>query len=114
MVVEKGVSGETYNVGGHNERTNLEVVETICDTLDRLHPASDGTHYRDLITFVKDRPGHDKRYAIDATKIETELGWKALENFDTGIEKTVQWYLENRWWWEPIRTEKYAGERLGQ
>jgi dTDP-glucose 4,6-dehydratase len=114
MVVEKGVPGETYNVGGRNERTNLEVVETICDTLDRLQPASDGTPYRKLITFVKDRPGHDMRYAIDATKLETELGWKALENFDTGIEKTIQWYLNNEWWWRPIREKKYSGERLGK
>jgi dTDP-glucose 4,6-dehydratase len=114
MVVEKGTPGETYNVGGRNERTNLEVVETICDTLDKLKPSTDGTPYRELITFVKDRPGHDMRYAIDASKLETELGWKALENFDTGIEKTVRWYLDNEWWWKPIREKKYAGERLGK
>ena len=112
-VVEKGVPGETYNVGGRNERTNLEVVEAICDTLDSLKPAEDASSYRDLITFVKDRPGHDKRYAIDATKLETELGWKAEENFDSGIIKTVQWYLDNEWWWKPIRDKKYSGERLG-
>lgn len=110
--VEKGVAGETYNVGGRNERTNLEVVETICAILDDLRPRNQGA-YKDLITFVKDRPGHDQRYAIDATKLENELGWKARENFDTGIRRTVQWYLDNEWWWRPIRDKKYAGERLG-
>ena len=112
-VVESGTSGETYNVGGRNERTNLEVVETICSVLDELKPRSDSS-YADLITFVKDRPGHDMRYAIDATKLETELGWKAQENFDTGIRRTIQWYLDNEWWWGPLRAERYAGERLGK
>jgi len=112
-VVEKGALGETYNVGGRNERTNLEVVETICEILDDLKPRPSGS-YRDLITFVADRPGHDMRYAIDATKLETELGWKAEENFDTGIRKTVQWYLDNDWWWGPIREGRYSGERLGK
>jgi dTDP-glucose 4,6-dehydratase len=112
-VVETGGLGETYNVGGRNERTNLEVVETICDILDELKPRAAGS-YRDLITFVADRPGHDRRYAIDATKLEVELGWKALENFDTGIRKTVQWYLDNDWWWKPLRAARYAGERLGK
>lgn len=112
-VVERGVPGRTYNVGGRNERTNLEVVETICLVLDGLKPRSAGS-YKDLITFVADRPGHDRRYAIDATRLETELGWKAEENFDSGIRKTVQWYLDNEWWWGPIRSGKYAGERLGR
>lgn len=113
-VVEKGIPGETYNVGGRNERTNLEVVKTICQTLDELKPRSNGKKYEELITFVKDRPGHDKRYAIDASKLENELDWKASENFDTGIKKTIQWYLDNAWWWAPIRENKYSGERLGK
>ena len=112
-VVEKGRLGETYNVGGRNERTNLGVVETICDALDQLCPRKDGT-YRELITFVDDRPGHDMRYAIDASKLENELGWQAEENFDSGILKTIEWYLNNDWWWRPIREEKYAGQRLGK
>ena len=111
LVVEKGIPGETYNIGGRNERTNLQVVETVCDILDELK--SEMSH-RDLITFVADRPGHDQRYAIDATKLETELGWKALETFDSGIRKTVQWYLNNEWWWRPLREKRYSGERLGK
>ena len=111
LVLEKGVPGETYNVGGNNERTNLEVVETICDILDELCPKKKA--YREQIVFVKDRPGHDKRYAIDATKLKTQLGWKPEENFDTGIRRTIQWYLDNKWWWGPIREAKYSGERLG-
>jgi dTDP-glucose 4,6-dehydratase len=116
-VVEQGRTGETYNVGGRNERTNLSVVQAICDILDELRPrpATGGTlSYRDLITFVSDRPGHDKRYAIDANKLETELGWRAQEDFDSGIRKTVQWYLDNDWWWKPLREGRYAGERLGK
>ena len=114
LVNEKGRDGETYNVGGHNERTNLEVVKTICAIMDELRPRADGKPYADLITYVTDRPGHDLRYAIDPTKLMTELGWKPRENFDTGIRKTVQWYLDNEWWWGPIHRGRYTGERLGK
>jgi len=113
LVNEKGVPGETYNVGGHNERTNLEVVKTVCSILDELRPRADGTKYESLITYVADRPGHDLRYAIDPAKLMGELGWKPRENFKTGIYSTVKWYLENEWWWGPIRRGRYAGERLG-
>lgn len=102
-IVLKGKVGESYNVGGKNERTNLQVVETICDTLDRLKPRANGQSYRELISFVTDRAGHDRRYAIDPTKIETELKWAPQETFTTGLEKTVQWFLENHWWWQPLR-----------
>ena len=111
LVNEKGVPGRTYNIGGHNERTNLEVVKTVCRILDVLKPAKEP--YESLITFVKDRPGHDLRYAIDPDRIMSELGWRPLENFETGIRKTVQWYLDNEWWWGPIHRGRYAGERLG-
>jgi dTDP-glucose 4,6-dehydratase len=110
LIAERGRPGETYNVGGRNERRNLDVVRAICTALDELAPAN--RPRAELITFVTDRPGHDARYAIDATKLETELGWKAQENFDSGIQKTVQWYLNNEWWWQPLR-ERYKGERLG-
>jgi dTDP-glucose 4,6-dehydratase len=109
-IVARGRIGETYNVGGRNERRNLEVVETICDILDWLAPAD--RPRRALIDFVTDRPGHDARYAIDATKLEQELGWRAQDDFDSGIAKTVSWYLDNQWWWQPLRT-RYAGQRLG-
>lgn len=111
IIVSRGRIGEKYNVGGRNERRNIDVVETICAILDRLRPAPNP--HASLITYVTDRPGHDARYAIDATRLETELGWKAQENFDTGIEKTVRWYLDNEWWWRPLRDKVYAGERLG-
>ena len=113
LILGQGEVGQKYNVGGGSERTNLQAVETICDILNDLRPRSNGDSYRSLIKFVKDRPGHDKRYAIDSTKLQTQLGWKADETFDSGIRKTVQWYLDNEWWWKPIRLEKYAGERLG-
>jgi dTDP-glucose 4,6-dehydratase len=112
LVLRDGRLGESYNVGGRSERTNLQVVETICDVLDRERPLERGS-YRDLIAFVPDRPGHDLRYAMDSSKIERELGWKAEESFETGLEKTVRWFLENEWWWRPIREQKYAGQRLG-
>ena len=111
LIATQGAPGQSYNVGGRNERTNLQVVEAICDVLDALRPVP-GLKRRDLITFVADRPGHDARYAIDATKLERELGWKAQETFDTGLRKTVQWYLDNEAWWAPLRA-RYAGQRLG-
>ncbi len=120
LVNAKGVPGETYNVGSHNERTNLEVVKTVCAILDEFRPLSQTSHssqlshYSDLITYVADRPGHDLRYAIDPAKLMNELGWKPEENFETGIRKTVQWYLDNEWWWKPIHEKKYAGQRLGK
>lgn len=112
LVNEKGVPGETYNVGGRNERTNLEVVKAVCAVLDELRPRGTGK-YEDLITYVKDRPGHDLRYAIDPSKLMRDLGWSPKETFDTGIRRTVQWYLDNEWWWRPIREKRYHGERLG-
>ncbi len=114
LVMEKGRLGETYNVGGRNERTNLKVVETICDTLDELTPLEGVKSRRDLIKFVTDRPGHDKRYAIDANKLETELGWKAKYNFDRGIKATIQWYLDNKQGWcKNVQDGTYQRERLG-
>ena len=113
LVNEKGVPGETYNVGGHNERTNLEVVETICSILDGLRPRPGGP-YSGLIRFVADRPGHDMRYAIDPSKLMNELGWRPKENFESGIRKTVRWYLDNEWWWRPIHEGRYCGQRLGR
>jgi len=112
LIMTQGRVGESYNVGGRAERTNLAVVEAICDALDKLKPRAEGSH-RELITFVADRPGHDRRYAIDPAKIERELGWTARESFESGLEKTVCWYLDNEWWWRPIREQSYAGARLG-
>nr|WP_321503893.1 dTDP-glucose 4,6-dehydratase [uncultured Dethiosulfovibrio sp.] len=110
--MEKGTPGETYNVGGNSERTNLTIVHTLCDLLDSKRPKADGS-YRDQITFVKDRPGHDKRYAIDASKIKQELGWTPEETFDTGMEKTVNWYLDNQEWVNRVTDGSYRMERLG-
>ena len=113
LVITKGKVGESYNIGGRAEQTNLSVVEMICDILDKKRPLNGKARYRDLITFVTDRPGHDRRYAIDSSKIEREFGWKPAETFETGLEQTVKWYLHNEWWWQPIRGTRYTGERLG-
>lgn len=114
-VVTEGAIGETYNIGGHNERKNIDVVKTVCTLLEELVPNKpEGVeHYADLITYVTDRPGHDMRYAIDAAKIERELGWRPQETFESGIRKTVQWYLANESWWKRVQDGSYAGERLG-
>ncbi|EIM38190.1 dTDP-glucose 4,6-dehydratase [Acinetobacter sp. HA] len=112
-VVTEGVVGETYNIGGHNEKRNIEVVKTICKILDELKPQTNGQAYESLITFVKDRPGHDLRYAIDATKIQNELGWTPSETFETGIRKTVEWYLNNLDWCHRVQDGSYQRERLG-
>jgi dTDP-glucose 4,6-dehydratase len=111
LIASHGRVGEKYNVGGRNERTNIEVVRRICALLDRMVP--EGAPHDRLITFVADRPGHDRRYAIDAAKLESELGWTARETFETGIEKTVRWYLDHEDWWRPLRGGVYTGERLG-
>jgi dTDP-glucose 4,6-dehydratase len=113
LVLTKGRVGESYAIGGRSERNNLAVVETICDLLDAKAPLAGGGKRRDLIRFVPDRPGHDRRYAIDPSKAEQELGWRATEDFESGIERTVDWFLANDWWWRPIREQRYAGARLG-
>jgi dTDP-glucose 4,6-dehydratase len=110
LIAARGRIGETYNVGGRNERRNIDVVRRICQLLDDLVPGA--APRESLIRYVTDRPGHDARYAIDATRLETELAWRAQENFDSGIERTVHWYLANEWWWRPLR-DRYDGERLG-
>lgn len=112
-VFERGTPGETYNVGGNSERKNIDVVRTICSTLDRMQPRPDGRSYAEQISFVTDRPGHDHRYAIDASKIRDELGWQPQVRFEEGIEHTVKWYLERRDWWEPILARRYDTGRLG-
>ena len=117
-VVTEGKIGETYNIGGHNEKQNIEVVKTICSILEELAPIKNSKlniqNYESLITFVKDRPGHDLRYAIDASKIERELGWKPEETFESGLRKTVQWYLDNKDWWQAVLDGSYKLERLGE
>ena len=112
-VLTTGTVGETYNIGGNNEIKNIEVVTTICSLLDEISPKEDGSQYSDLITFVRDRPGHDFRYAINANKINSELGWSPQESFETGIRKTIQWYLDNESWWRSIQDNTYRQERLG-
>ena len=115
-VVSRGEVGLTYNIGGHNEKTNLQVVHTLCDLLEvrgALKPAG-VERFRDLITFVKDRPGHDKRYAVDAGKIQQDLGWTPQETFESGLRKTVDWYLDNRSWWTRVLSGDYALERIGE
>lgn len=112
LVLERGAIGETYNVGGRNERTNLHVVESICDLLDQMSPRAAGSR-RGLISFVADRPGHDRRYAIDASKLERELGWRADENFESGLAKTVRWFFDNKQWWQAILDRGYQQKRIG-
>jgi dTDP-glucose 4,6-dehydratase len=112
LVLEHGIVGNTYNVGGRNERTNLQVVESICDLLDAISPDKNGAR-RNLISFVRDRPGHDRRYAIDASKLEREIGWRAEESFESGIEKTVHWYVNHRPWWQAILNRGYSASRVG-
>ena len=111
-VATRGRVGESYNIGGRAERQNIEVVRAICSILDQKKPRTGGKSYGDLITMVTDRPGHDRRYAIDPAKIETELGWKAAHTFESGLADTIDWYLGNEWWWRPLHN-KLGGERLG-
>ena len=112
-IIEKGKIGETYNVGGNNEIQNIEIVNTICSILDEIKPSENGNSYTDLITYVKDRPGHDFRYAIDSSKLKNELNWSPNETFESGIKKTINWYLENQSWWQDIQNSTYQQERLG-
>lgn len=114
LVAARGRIGQSYNIGGGAELTNLAVVQAICDALDRQKPRRNGKSYRELIAFVADRPGHDRRYAMDTSKIERELGWAPQETFASGLARTVDWYLGNDWWWRPIREGTYAGDRLGR
>ena len=112
-VLEKGTPGEVYTVGGNNEKANLEIVHTICDSLDEMAPQASGKPYQSLITFVNDRPGHDRRYAIDSGKIQHQLGWTPKETFATGLKKTIRWYLDHQTWVERVMSGAYRGERLG-
>ena len=113
LLVRRGETGRTYNVGGHNEKTNLEVVHAICDLVDELVPRPDASSRRDLVTFVADRPGHDQRYAIDASRMENELGWKPDHDFEGGLRTTVEWYLANQAWCDEVTADRYDGGRLG-
>ena len=112
-ILREAPAGENYNVGGDAEHTNLDVARRICDLLDEMLPGSPHRPHAKLIEFAADRPGHDRRYAMDTAKIRRELGWRPRETFASGLRKTVAWYLENRWWWEPIWSQKYRGQRLG-
>jgi len=114
LVLTRGRIGESYNIGGREERTNLQVVEAICDLVDERLGTDGQPPRQSLITFVTDRPGHDRRYAIDPDKAERELGWRAQHDFTGGLAQTIDWYIANSWWWEPIRSGRYAGERLGR
>lgn len=113
QVATSGAPGRSYNIGGRAERRNIEVVQTICRVLDAKRPRANGKSHLELIAMVSDRPGHDRRYAIDPSRAEDELGWRAEETFETGIARTIDWYLANEWWWKPIRDQKYSGARLG-
>ncbi len=113
QVLQRGLVGRCYNIGGENERTNLQLVSTICEILDRIRPREDGLSYAEQITFVTDRPGHDARYAIDAARIRDELGWRPSVSIEEGLEHTVRWYLNNEAWWRPLLKRDGAGERLG-
>ncbi|MCL7985647.1 MAG: dTDP-glucose 4,6-dehydratase [marine benthic group bacterium] len=113
QILERGIVGDTYLVGGRSERTNLEVTQRICDVLDAQRPRSDSRSYKEQIAFVEDRPGHDRRYAVECGKLERELGWRAEVPFEEGIEMTVRWYLENEFWWTSLRSARYGGDRLG-
>ncbi|MDX0520741.1 dTDP-glucose 4,6-dehydratase [Sinorhizobium medicae] len=113
LVISQGRPGESYNIGARAERNNLSVMESICDLIDMKLPRKGGGSYRDLITLVPDRPGHDRRYAIDPSKVERELGWRPKRSFEAGLSETVDWFLANRWWWEPIRRERHSGSRIG-
>jgi len=113
LVVQKGELGRSYNIGGENERSNLELVKTLCAILDRLQPKAGSGSYADQITFVADRPGHDARYAIDPSRIRNELGWRPSVTVEEGLEKTVQWYLDNESWWRPLQNRTGVGQRLG-
>jgi dTDP-glucose 4,6-dehydratase len=113
QVVQRGVAGDSYNIGGNNEYSNIAVVRSICKLIDELAPSASIGRREQLITFVADRPGHDARYAIDASKITRDLGWRPHHTFETGLRQTVQWYLENKAWWERVSSGVYRGERLG-